>query len=298
MTRCPGYTAETLAAREHSYHDLTMRGLLAASLCGLLAACQGVPVHEVRSSFSHIQIRDYGAQRVMLFLDANGDSTVETVIDRSEPHRLQHPYSHTLMAGLLYLPDSPNPSAGLLVGLGGGAVVRFLNHEFPGMRLDVVDIDPVVVGLAREFFGTVPGPRTRILVEDAFEYLRRTHERYDIILMDAHLRPREETDPSGQPLRLKTAAFLRSLHERLHPGGVVVFNLMEGPHTSADIVTLRAAFAQAVVFRSASQGNLIVVALTSGSRADDEELRRRARELDRRGGRGFRFESLLEERGG
>jgi len=273
-------------------------GLVAALLCGLLAACQGISIHEARSDFSRIEIRDYGTRRAMLFLDADGDSTLETVIDRREPHTLQHPYSHSLMAGLLYLSDPANPSAGLLVGLGGGAVVHFLSHEFPAMRLDVVEIDPVVVGLAREFFGTVSGPRTRILVEDAFEYLRRTHERYDIILMDAHLRPREETDPSGQPLRLKTAAFLRSLHERLHPGGVVVFNLMEGPHTSADIATLRAAFAHAVVFRSASWGNLIVVALPSGSRADDEELRRRARDLDRRGERGFTFESLLEERGG
>lgn len=265
-------------------------------LCGLLAACQGVPVHEARSAFSHIQIRDHGAKRMMLFLDANGDSTLETVIDRDEPHRLQHPYSQTLMAGLLYLPGPPNPSSGLLVGLGGGAVVRFLNHEFPGMRLDVVEIDHVVVALAREFFGTLPGPRTRILAEDAFEYLRRTHERYDIIFMDAHLRPREGTDTSGQPLHLKTAAFLRSLHERLNPGGVVVFNLMEGPHTGADITTLRTAFAHAVVLRSAWRGNLIVVALPSGSRADEESLRRRARDLDRRDGRGFSFERLLEER--
>ena len=278
-----------------------MRGLLAALLCGLLAACQGVPVHEVRSAFSHIRISDYGAQRMMLFVDADGDTTVETVMHRDQPHRLQHPYSHTLMAGLLYLPDPPNPSASLLVGLGGGAVVRFLNHEFPGMQLDVVEIDPVVVQMAREFFGTVPGSRTRLLVEDAFEYLRRTDERYDIIFMDAHLRPREETDASGQPLRLKTAAFLRSLHERLNPGGVVVFNLMEGSHTGADIATLRAAFAQAVVFRSAWRGNLIVVALQAGGRVDDEELGRRARELDRRSGRGMRgfsFEGLLEERGG
>lgn len=265
-------------------------------LCGLLSACQGIAIHEARSDFSHIEIRDYGPKRAMLFVDADGGSTLETIIDRREPHRLQHPYSHSLMAGLLYLPEPANPSAGLLMGLGGGAVVHFLNREFPAMRLDVVEIDPVIVRLAGEYFGTVPGPRTRFLIEDAVDYVARTPESYDLVLMDVHLRPREGTDASGQPLRIKTPAFLRSLRERVRADGVAVFNLMEGPHTGADIQAIRAVFGHGTVFRSASQGNLIVVSQASGTRPDDLTLRRRARGLDRLGERGFRFESLLDER--
>lgn len=175
-------------------------------------------------------------------------------------------------------------------------MVHFLNHEFPSMRLDVVEIDPMIVRLAREYFGTAPGPRTRMFVEDASDYVGGARESYDIVFMDVHLRPREGTDLSGQPLRLKTAAFLGSLRGRVRPGGVAVFNLMEGPHTGADIQAIRTVFGQGVVFRSASQGNLIVVSQVSGLRPDDQELRRRARELDGRGDRGFRFESLLGER--
>ena len=250
-------------------------------------------VHEVRSSYSHIQIRDYGNLRAMLFLDDNGNATVETLMDLREPQRLQHQYSHTLMAGLLYLDD---PSTALLVGLGGGAVVRFLAHEFSGMRLDAVEIDPVVVGLARDYFGTGPGGHTRIFTEDAYEYLGRTSDRYDLIFLDAHLKPGAQNDASGQPLRLKSAAFLRNLQMRLRPGGVVAFNLMEGLHTGADIAALRASFAQTAVFRSAWKGNVIVVALPAARVPDEDELRRRARELDRRNQRGFTFESLLEQR--
>lgn len=265
------------------------------ALSMLLASCQSVLVHEVRSSFSHIQIRDHGSQRVMFFIGDRGDATLETIVDLRQPHRLQHRYSHTMMAGLLYRPDA---SACLLVGLGGGAIVRFLNHEFPEMRLDVVEIDPVVVALARDFFGTVPGPRTRIFTEDGFEYLRRSPDRYDVILMNAHLKPSEQTDVTGLLLRLKTVAFLRSLHERLRPGGIVVFNLIEGPDTPADIGNIRAAFAAIDVFRSAAAGNVIVVGMASGNRPGDGELRERARALDRRGERGFSFERLLDERSG
>jgi spermidine synthase len=269
--------------------------LLVIALCFLLASCQAaVIVHEVRSDFSHIQVVDYGSRRALLFVGESGHQAVETLIDLNEPHRLQHPYARTMMAaGLIYRPDA---SACLLVGLGGGAIVRFLNHHFPELSLDVVEIDPVVVRLSREYFGTVPGPRTRILIEDGFEYLQRTPDRYDLILMDVHLHPSEQTDRSGQPLHLKTAAFLRGLHARLRPGGVVLFNMIQGSDTAAYIDSIRAAFPAVEIFRPVGSGNVIVVGAPSGFLLNDGELRERARALDRREQYGFSFERLLDER--
>jgi spermidine synthase len=273
---------------------------IVAALVVLLAFCQsgfvhgqGVVVHEVRSAYSHIQIRDWGNQRGMFFLGHGGEAALETVIDRREPHRLQHRYSHTLMAGLLY---RPAPSACLLIGLGGGAIVRFINHEFPRMRLDVVEIDPVVVDLARDFFSTVPGDNTRIFTEDAVEYLRRTGERYDLILMNAHLMPGAQTNATGLPLHLAAKAFLMSLRERLLPGGAVAFNLIQGPDTPANITLIRDIFGTVEVYRSAAVANVIVVALAATGRPGGDELRERAQLLDRRADRGFSFERLLDER--
>ena len=268
--------------------------LLFAALGFLLASCQAaVLVHEVRSEYSQIQVVDNGSRRALIFTGESGHQAVETLIDLKEPHRLQHPYARTMMAGLLYRPDA---SACLLVGLGGGAIVRFLNHHFPGLRLDVVEIDPVVVRVSREYFGTVPGPGTRILVEDAFDYVQRTRDRYDLIFVDVHLNPGEQTDRSGIPVRLKTAAFLSGLHERLQPGGVVLFNMIQGPDASAHIESIRAAFPGAATFRPAGSGNVIVVGAPSGSTPGDAELRERARALDRRDHYGFSFERLLDER--
>jgi spermidine synthase len=265
------------------------------AFCFLLGSCQAaVVVHEVRSDFSQIQVVDYGSRRALLFAGESGHQAVETLIDLNEPHRLQHPYARTMMAAsLLYRPDA---SACLLVGLGGGAIVRFLNHHFPELSLDVVEIDPVVVRVSREYFGTVPDPRTRILVEDGFAYLQRTRDRYDLILMDVHLHPGEQTDRSGQPLHLKTAAFLRGLHERLRPGGVVLFNMLRGSDTPAYIESVRAAFPATAIFRPVGSGNLIVVAVPSGFLPSDAELRERARALDRLERYGFSVERELDER--
>lgn len=268
--------------------------LLLAAYCFLLASCQAaVLVHEVRSEYSQIQVIDYGSRRALIFTGESGHQAVETLIDLSEPHRLQHPYARTMMVSLLYRPDA---SSCLMVGLGGGALVRFFNHHFPEMSLDVVEIDPAVVKVSREFFGTVPGPRTRILVEDAFDYLRRTNERYDILMMDMHLNPNEQTDRSGVPLHLKAAAFLRNLHERLRPGGIAMFNMIQGSDTAAYIEGIRAAFPATEVYRPTNSGNMIVVASPAPFRQGEAQLRERARALDRGERYGFSFERLLDER--
>jgi len=262
-----------------------------AALSVLLVSCQSAVVHEVRSSYSHIQVVDHGSQRAMVFLGDTPSDAIETIIDLREPHRLQHRYARTMTAGLIYRPEA---SACLLVGLGGGALVRFLNHYFPEISLDVVEIDPAVVSVSSEFFGTKPGPRTRFFVEDGVQYLRRVPERYDLILMNAHLHPGAGTDRVGMPLHLQEVNFLRSLHERLRPGGVVMFNMIGSADSAAYIRNIRAAFPAVEIFRPLGSGNIIVMG--AASQPSESELRERARALDRRGGHGFSFDQLLDQR--
>src|SRR6185503_20008866 len=147
-----------------------------AALCLVVAACQSALIHEVQSPYSNIRVYDTDGRRAIYFGGDEGTRVVETLMDLRQPHVLQHAYSHVAMAGFLY---RPQPSACLLVGLGGGAMVRFINHHFPEVRLDVVEIDAAMVAVARDFFGTTEGPRTRILVADGRDYLERASERYD-----------------------------------------------------------------------------------------------------------------------
>lgn len=267
---------------------------LAVIGCALLASCAGTLVHEERSEFSHIRVVDSGGQRALYFLGSSGVEVVETLMDLRHPEILQHAYSRTAMASLLYVPQ---PSSCLLIGLGGGAIVRFLDHHFPQLQLDVVEIDPVVVRVAREHFGTTESQRTRIHVADGREFLERGGARYDLILIDAHLHPEVRTDGAGHPLSLQGEAFYRSVRARLKPGGIAMFNLIAGRDAEAYLASIRAAFASADVYRPKETGNILVFVSPDRALADEAALRLRARELDTHGGHGFLFEQLLAARG-
>jgi len=236
---------------------------------------------------------DQGSQRALLFVDEKGQAdVVQTLIDLKQPERLQHPYARTMMAGLVYPPETKSV---LLVGLGGGAVVHFLNRYFPDLRLDVVELDPAVVKVARDYFGTAENARTRIYVGDGRDFLQRSSGRYDLILLDAHLHPGAETDKTGHPLSLQTQAFYRGLHERLEPGGVALFNLIARGEQDAYIASICRAFADTELIWTPARGNVIVVAMI-GPGPDQSTLDSRARAVDERSDYGFSFKSLLEAR--
>lgn len=255
-------------------------------------AARGRIVHEVRSPYSLIRVRDDGARRALYFVRDGGVEVLETAVDLRAPERLQVAYTRTMLVTLLYRAE---PTGCLIVGLGGGAMVRFLNHFFPEVGVDAVEIDAEVVRVAREYFGIMAGPRTRIHTEDGARFLARDGDRYDVVLVDAFLEPGEGTDASGVPLRLKTDAFLHRVRDRLSVGGVAAFNLHAGPGTARDLDAMRAAFGRADVFDVPGTGNVVAVA-PAGAVPADSALRARARALDRRRDHGFSFQRLLEQR--
>src|SRR5690606_7333729 len=124
---------------------------------------------------------------------------------------------------------------------------------------------------------------------DAFDFLKRETGRYDTIYMDAFLEPGPERDPRGIPQRLKTIEFLRSLHQRLQPGGVVAFNLSEHAGTRGDIRNIAAAFPTTYVFKVPQTKNWVVIASVHQQKHSPEALRDAGLTLDRARTVGFSF---------
>lgn len=248
--------------------------------------------HEEVSAYSHIRVRREGDIRVMTFVRDNGQEAVQSRVSLTAPNTLLSPYARTMLASYLYQPD---PRRVLIVGLGGGAMVRFLTHHEPEVQIDAVEIDPVVVRLADEYFGVRSGGSVTVHTADAVAFVESTAARYDLILMDAFLRPSSDTDTTGVPTRLKTLAFLGRLKQALTPGGVVAFNVNEHGTMADDIAAVAAAFGRVAVYRSPQADNKVVIAV-GGEMATDEQLRERITALDARFGGALAFGDLLRNR--
>lgn len=57
----------------------------------------------------------------------------------------------------------------LLVGLGGGGLPQFLRDFVPGVTVEVVELDPVVLEVAKEWFGFRLDDRLTVSLGDGLE---------------------------------------------------------------------------------------------------------------------------------
>jgi spermidine synthase len=131
-----------------------------------------------------------------------------------------------------------------------------------------------------------------IITADGVRYLTDTKERYDVIYLDAFLKPSQDTDATGKPLAMKTLQFYQQVRTKLTPKGLVVFNLNPHPEVDADLRTIRHAFAQTYALHTADT-NIIVLGSPAAAREEPAALRQRAKELDRRFKTPFSFQDLL-----
>ena len=292
---------ESISRRTHG-RSVAVPALLGAALLAAAVALVvwsmssartfGQLEHEEVSAFSRIRVRRDGDIRALTFVRDNGQEAVQSRVNLTAPHTLMAPYALAMFASYLY---QPNPRRVLIVGLGGGAMVRFLTHHEPQVHIDAVEIDPAVVRLADEYFGVRSGGNVRVHTTDAVKFVESTEELYDMILMDAFLRPSSETDATGVPTRLKTLAFLVRLKRALAPGGVVAFNINEHASMADDIAAVADVFGGVAVYRCPPADNKVVIAAEGGLPADDE-VRGRIGALDSRFAGALSFADLLRNR--
>ena len=57
----------------------------------------------------------------------------------------------------------------LLVGLGGGGLPQFVRDFVPGANIEVVELDPVVLEVAKEWFGFRPDDHLTVTLGDGLE---------------------------------------------------------------------------------------------------------------------------------
>lgn len=74
-----------------------------------------------------------------------------------------------------------------LLVIGGGAFMLPIAafHQFPELIIDVVEIDPLLVKLSKEYFDLPDDKRMNVHIEDGLHYISRTKKKFDMIIIDA-----------------------------------------------------------------------------------------------------------------
>jgi spermidine synthase len=167
---------------------------------------------------SGITVADDGCRR-NLYLE--GDTLQSTML-LTDPNRLAMEYSHAMMCALLF---QPAPEKILLVGLGGGSLVKFLLEFCPAAAIDVAEISPEVIRVARQYF-LVPDSKQLLITPAPGEVVAADRlaagKRYDLVLLDAF-------DDNGPARALLDEQFLCRCRALLDTGGVFAMNLWNRP---------------------------------------------------------------------
>ena len=142
------------------------------------------------------------------------DNSLQSAMYVDEPYRTRYRYTDFFHLGIAYNPDARNV---LFVGLGAGSSEKRMLRDFPDLRLQAVELDPVVVDVAYEWFGLPRDPRLQVDVGDGRRFLADEERRWDVIVIDAFF-------ADSIPAHLVTQEFLALARSRLAPGGVVVTN--------------------------------------------------------------------------
>lgn len=260
------------------------RAAVAACALAVLACAAPRPrvVFDRASPYGRVLVSDEGPRRVMRF--GTLDASEQSAIVRDDPRAVPIEYMRYALLALAY---HGNPRRLLMVGLGGGTLTGLVQRARPDVRVDVVELDPVVVDAARACFGLREDATHRVHVADGARWMAAARESYDVIVLDAYL---GEELPSA----LASEAFFRDVRARLAPGGVVALNVAElrgGMRAAAR--AMAAVLSPFACKQAPTDGNLVLFAAATATAPDPRAAQRWAEAWDQTRATSFSLASLL-----
>jgi spermidine synthase len=231
-------------------------------------------VAHVETEYNDLFILKRGSQMAMS-TRYRSESNVHSVVNLADPDDMPAIYTRLMTMGLVYAGETKRI---LMIGLGAGSVSTYLARALPEAQIDVVEIDPGVIDVAKKYFGVRETDRVHVIQGDGRVFLTRHKEPYDLILLDAF---RE----LGVPFHLLTREFYTLVRDHLAPGGAVATNVTGGTRLfTSSLVTLRAVFPTVDVypeFEEANEAQVVAVA-TPAPATDVAALKARADALENR----------------
>lgn len=146
--------------------------------------------------------------RLLGAIGRNGQLTEQSGMDLLYPERLVFLYERLMLLALALV---ERPASVLLLGLGGGAMIRHLAAYLGDCEVTVVEHDASVIELARRYFH-IDCP---VIEGDAQEFVADKRTAYDVVLADLY---------DGRGVERFEATFWQDCARALRPGGCIAVN--------------------------------------------------------------------------
>jgi spermidine synthase len=181
---------------------------------------------------------DDGEYRSLIFGSENNRAT-QSKVSLKDPAKLLFNYTECSMLGFsLFRDPGKEVKDVLMIGLGGGSLPRFIKKSYPHANIDNVDIDPLIVDIAKKYFFVREGNGFNIFIEDGRKFVENARKKYDVIILDAF------GADSDVPRQLTSFEFLGRLKAHLSPQGIVITNFINHEQNKYEsfVATYKSAF--------------------------------------------------------
>jgi spermidine synthase len=168
-------------------------------------------------------LKPAGPRHVVPFISEENNSKslhfskdqLQSKMRNNQPDALELDYTKTMM-GFLRLIRRPRHIA--MIGLGGGSLAKHCYRKLPQTQITVVEINPHVIALRREFLVPDDNERFKVIEADGADFVRDAPAEFDVLLVDGY-------DLAGQPPQLGSQLFYEHCHALLLAQGVMAVNL-------------------------------------------------------------------------
>lgn len=186
-------------------------------------AFDGNAVDQLQTMGGVISVRENAHWRWLIFPEPvsehDGGHPLQSVMSIADPAYLALPYMQAMVAALCF-ETMPYPARVLQLGLGGGAINRYLRHYFAQSQLTSVDSEPAILPIYQQYFSPNDNDNDkydRVVIQSADQYIQDLTESYDLVLCDIY------TD-NGLPEYYSDPIFFSNIKAHLSEMGVLVIN--------------------------------------------------------------------------
>ncbi|HVL01250.1 MAG TPA: hypothetical protein VM553_15640 [Dongiaceae bacterium] len=243
---------------------MTMRGIEEA-WTSIKHHFGGHVVHRSRDEWGDILVVDNRHLRVLSF----GSAYEQSCIDQRTPQTPVHEYARAMLLGLAFA----QPRHITLLGLGGGALVRSMQHALPDCFIQAVELRSEVAQVAQDYFGLTPGPLLDIQIDDARQYLRSAEPAStDLLFSDLFFS--SDMNPFQRQKK-----FIQHCHRMLTDDGWLVINYHRLPDVEDPFYAWMLQWFPSLYTCGTGSGNQVVLA-GKGPRPDMADIKQETSKLE------------------